>query len=83
MAKKLKIWNGGHYNGKTHYSVAAYSQKQAAELVTKAGYPTTISELRTYFSPCWGNNMNGITPEVGVWVSNIVSNISQKPIKVV
>ena len=66
--KKLKIWNG-HGHGKFqngHFYVAAYSQRQAAELVGKAaGYISSIGirEIREYYSAnCWGNVMEGITP---------------------
>ncbi len=71
MAKKLKIWNGrghGRTYGRGHIYVAAYSQKQAAELVSRACYgddcPDNIStnEIRNYYSDCWGNSMNGIEP---------------------
>lgn len=72
MAKKLKMWNGrglGRLNN-YHISVAAYSQKQAAELVSEAsGIRAGISEIRDYYSPCWGNSMDGITPEIPcVWI---------------
>lgn len=69
MARKIKIWNGrGHgkyLNG--HIYVAAYSQKHAAELVSKACFgndqPDIVSsyEIKKYYSPdCWGNSMEGI-----------------------
>lgn len=65
MSKKLKIWNGrshGKYN-KGHIYVAAYSQKQAAELISKSCNTfITANEIREYYSPCWGNSMNGIEP---------------------
>lgn len=72
MAKTLKIWNGrGHGSkygqGYTMY-VAAYSVKQAAELVSKACYDgepdhVSKSEIRVYYSAgCWGNAMAGIEP---------------------
>lgn len=72
MAKKLKIWNGrGH--GRTydrgHIYVAAYSRKQAAELVSRACYgdehPDLVStnEIKVYYhADAWGTSMNGITP---------------------
>jgi hypothetical protein len=66
--KVLKIWNGrGHGKfQKGHIYVAAYSQKQAAELVGTAcglGYPLGVSEIRNYYSfDCWGNDMQGIVP---------------------
>ncbi len=79
MAKTLKIWNGrGHGNkyGRGHIYVAAYSQKQAAELVSKAcfgdeyGDVVNVNEIRNYYSNCWGNSMDGITPtEPCVYVS--------------
>ena len=71
MARKLKIWNGrGHGKNyqKGHIYVAAYTQKQAAELVSKACFgedcPNHIStnEIREYYSDCWSNPMKGIEP---------------------
>lgn len=72
MAKELKIWNGrghGRKYGRGHIYVAAYSQKQAAELVSKACYGeefsdnVSVNEIRNYYSAgSWGNTMNGITP---------------------
>ena len=72
MAKKLKIWNGrghGRTYGRGHIYVAAYSQKQAAELVSRACYGddrpnnVSINEIKVYYSPnAWGNSMNGIEP---------------------
>jgi hypothetical protein len=72
MAKKLKIWNGrghGRTYGRGDIYVAAYSQKQAAELVSRACYgddcPDNIStnEIRNYYhADSWGNPMNGIIP---------------------
>jgi hypothetical protein len=63
--KKLKYWNGrGVRNG--HFYIAAYSQKQAAELLGKVfGFSRgMLPEIRNYFSPCWGNQMKDIKPEV-------------------
>ena len=69
MAKQLKIWNGrGHGNtyGRGHIYVAAYSRKQAAELVSRACFgdehPDLVStnEIKNYYSDCWGTPMNGI-----------------------
>ena len=64
MAKQLKLWNG-----RGHIYVAAYTQKQAAELVSRASYgdehPNLIStnEIKDYYSfGSWGNSMNGIIP---------------------
>lgn len=66
MNKILKYWNGrGHgIYSKSHINVAAYSQQQAAELVGKAcRVNISIGEISIYYSPCWGNSMNDITPE--------------------
>lgn len=64
MAKILKKWNGraqDFNNG--HANVAAYSQKQAAELLSEAYRSnTSVNEVREYFSPCWGDDMKGIEP---------------------
>lgn len=70
MARELKIWNGrghGEYS-RGHIFVAAYSQKQAAELVSAACYDgrkdnIRVSEIREYYSAgLWGNQMKGVTP---------------------
>ena len=65
MVKTLKIWNGrghGDYTNGTFY-VAAYTNKQACELLGKAaGYkdwPISMSELSNYYSKgSWGNTMD-------------------------
>ena len=72
--KKLKFWNGrGH--GKYvrgHINIAAYSQKHAAELLSKAvGGVIGVYEIQQYYSNCWVNSMEGITPDKpGVWVED-------------
>jgi hypothetical protein len=58
MAKQLKYWNGrgcGKYFRTHNINVAAYSKKQAAEIITIAtnGY-CTVSEITVYFFNCWG-----------------------------
>ena len=63
--KVLKVWNGrGHRKyDKAHIYVAAYSQKQAIELVNEAcNCWIGLSEIRNYYSPVWGDNMEGIEP---------------------
>lgn len=67
MSKELKIWNGrGHgskYDKGTFY-VAAYSMKQAVELISSVSsrYITT-SEIKNYYSlGSWGNSMDDIIP---------------------
>lgn len=70
--RELKKWNGrshGHKWAGYGFAVAAYSQQQAADLVSKASeLHVTVREIREYYSPCWGNNMAGITPtRPGLW----------------
>ena len=82
--KTLKKWNGrGHGKlDRHHISVAAYSQKQAAELVGQACglQDVGISEIREYYSQCWGNSMNGIEPtEPCVYAEQ---NYTGKPVKI-
>lgn len=64
MAKKLKLFNGRNAGAKGHINIAAYSQKQAAELLAEfTGYSMgSLNEIRVYFSPCWGRSMDGIVP---------------------
>lgn len=88
MAKQLKIWNGRGYGQKYnrhHVYVAAYSVKQAAELIGQAlGLYRSIGshEINNYYSKgCWGNNMDGITAtEPCVYVSQRVGS-DEKPIR--
>lgn len=66
MAKTLKIWNGrghGKYNN-DHFYVAAYSAKQATELIGNAAEcHINGNEINKYYSKnCWGNAMDGIIP---------------------
>jgi len=65
MAKQLKKWNGS--SGRTKYghaNIAAYTQKDAIELLKKVdGFSMmNLTHFRGYYSPCWGNDMNGIEP---------------------
>lgn len=69
MAKELIKWNGrAQGNLRGIFYVAAYTQKQAAELIAKAcGYLASdgsrfLSEIRIYYTKgSWGNPMDGIT----------------------
>ena len=75
--KELKLWNGGghgRYQNNTLY-VAAYSQKQCAEMVSAVcfgGRTTNISthEIKNYYNVGrWGTAMDGVIPkEPQVWV---------------
>lgn len=64
--KQLRIWNG-RGQGKFlhgHIYVAAYSQAEAARIVSAAcDSLTTAHEIKKYFSPdSWGIQMNRIVP---------------------
>lgn len=85
MAKQLKVWNGGDWGHRGgHLYVCAHSAKEAAELLSRAyrtQHPDTRADYDAYaawhmkdFSPCWGNHMNGIVPEMGVWWCRPVAN---------
>jgi hypothetical protein len=73
--KPLKLFNGRWHSGTHgagHAYVAAYSKDDAVRVITEAlGYEPRgmMSELNTYWShDCWGNTMDGITPERGLWI---------------
>ena len=92
MARKLKKWNGMlffHQDDKgkkiplrktqLKVSICAYSQKDAVSLLHEHGYNNEkLHHLREYWSNCWGNSMDGIEPERGMWVEFEMG----KPVKV-
>lgn len=60
------------YNRDVHMFIAAYSVADAVRLINEFnGYEGNhSSEIKEYFSKnCWGNRMEGITPERGIWVT--------------
>jgi len=95
MAKQLKIWNGGDWDRRGgHLYVAAHSVKDVCDLVNEAyrnlkGYkdspdikPFNPSYISKYWSPnCWGNAMDGITPERGVWWTPKENGSKKEPIR--
>ena len=77
MAKELKIWNGRPYGvlppsqwKDSHIFVAAFSIVDARRVcVEVGGSDPGYSEIKNYWSSgCWGNAMEGIPIERGVWV---------------
>lgn len=70
----LKLLNGSHYMGgalRARLYVAANSRADAARMVASCfeSVPTQVErEMKTYWAPCWGSSMDGITPERGVWL---------------
>ena len=65
-----------------HFYVCAESMAHALRLVNEvSGKHYTINNAKNYWSKgCWGNQMDGITPEVGVWT---VQGYNDKPKKVI
>ena len=80
---KLKIWNGGGWrcNGDCLY-ICGKNRKHAATLhqeahhkyynlthkITKSDIDRAYRHIAVYFHEgCWGNAMDGIEPEIGVW----------------
>lgn len=75
MSRNLKVWNGGLYirhKGdviQAHGNVCAYSQKDAVELIGEhAAYEISLGYFRAYWSNLWGNSMDGIERERGLWI---------------
>lgn len=60
-------WN--HDGGCPKIFIGAYSREDARRVVEEyAGAKPSVAELRDYFSDCWGNAMNLVEPERGLWV---------------
>ncbi len=74
-------WKGIDYSKSPHAYVCAYSRADARRVVGEyCGHDLSDSEIKIYWSKdCWGNTMNGITPERGLWLEFERG----KPIKVI
>lgn len=74
MPRSLRLWNGRWgRNNEQHIYIAAYSQKDAVNVIEElfGDRPRlTLYELQKYFSPHWGNPMDGIKPERGAWITH-------------
>lgn len=84
MARKLKVWNGRGYccrnaddprwrginhSESVHANVCAHSRADARRVIAEyAGYDPRDTEIRDYWSECWGSSMEGIEPERGLWL---------------
>jgi hypothetical protein len=79
--RKLKIWNGRGYcaenhddprwvhRDQQHIYICAYSRADAGRVIEEyCGSKPPDSELKVYFSECWGNYMDGIEQVRGLWV---------------
>lgn len=87
MPRTLKLWNGRPYgvlpqeDWKTaHIFVAAYSAADARRVCVEAGQSDPgANEVSKYWSAgCWGNSMDGVTPERGLWVVHGVDGMPQR-----
>ena len=72
--KLVKLFNGrvigrGRLHDREHFYVGATSIADVVRLVKAAGdYVCNPREVNIYWSKgCWGNAMDGISPERGVW----------------
>jgi hypothetical protein len=77
--KKLKAWNGRPYEvlptsqwKGAHIYVAAYSVEDVRRLCGELGLSIpSRNEINEYWSKgCWGNAMEGVVAERGVWVGD-------------
>ena len=79
--KALKLFNGGDWDHRGgHLFIAAHSVKDCVDLVNSAyrklkGYEDrldikicSVNEVNKYYhKDCWGNSMDNVTPDRGVW----------------
>lgn len=73
--RQLRLWNG-RWLGNRHVYVAAYSVKDAIQVTTQAReklndgwWQVTEHEITKYWSCAWGNQMQNVKPERGVWIA--------------
>ena len=96
--KTLKIYNGSDWRHRGgHLYIAAYSLADAVRLVNEAyrkihGYEdrpdincVNVNYANNYWSKgCWGNSMDGITPERGVWHAKAIpGGLTEKPVRII
>jgi len=66
-------WQAASWHSDCHGYIAAYSRADAVRMIQDyLGRPGIglDAELKTYWSMgCWGNSMDGVTPERGIWLS--------------
>lgn len=86
--KPLKLWNGrahGQWMRGGHFFVCAHSKAEACRLLAvgtnlpESHASRFRSEINDYYSEgLWGDDMECVTPEVGLWV---IPKHGEKPIK--
>ena len=74
-------WDGIKDYGTVRAYIAAYSRADARRIIKEySGYDLPDHEIKNYWNPnCWGNDMNGVTPERGLWLHFPKTD---KPVKV-
>lgn len=74
------MWDGFRNNAYAHGYVAAYSRSDARRVIAEyCGRDPGDAELRVYWnSGCWGNPMDGIAPERGLWI-----DLGKGPVRVI
>jgi len=89
--RRLRLWNGHVFFYRVRYeegdrerrqfhaNVCAYSQKDAVALLEEFGMHESLYHFRGYWSPCWGDSMDEVEPERGVWIE---FERSQSPVKI-
>ncbi len=75
-------WKAKAHPSRVHAYVCAYSRADARRVIAEyCGRMPPDSELRNYFCEgAWGNGMEGVTPERGLWLQ---FDRSEKPVRVV
>jgi len=59
--------------------ICATSKAEALRICEAVGHPISMHEINEYWSAgCWGNSMDGIEPEVGLWGTQ---DYSSKPVR--
>lgn len=78
----LKFWNGiNPANNVIHMYVSATSRGKAAELITKAsGFKVNSVFVKTNLNTVWGEPMQSVAPEEGIWFFNQDTNTLNKHI---
>ena len=90
MSRKLKLYNGGfdrigEYGHSGHFFVAAYSMSDAITMMNPfSRHSISLHYARQYWSRnAWGNDMDGITPERGLWWKRDGYSSTEKPTRLV
>jgi len=83
MARRLILFNGTWYDGRQFF-IASHSRADACRLMCDAlgyqirGIDHTIAKY--FHKGAWGNKMQGVIPERGVWASE---NMHSEPKRIV